>query len=192
MIYDFSRQILFIRAYESNVLHVKSYRSVFFLDVFISFRSISKYYQTIWKLIRLIVRLIHENSWLPSSVGHDIHIRPRTVPDHKFRSNDRKNWWNRSDPITGSVRAVPVIGSDLFSQILRSDHNLSTRSYQIQVLLPKTEQWLLNTEVLVPKTEQIFRTDPWSDLICWNSSDQILRSDLNCSNRSDAIRDRFE
>jgi len=54
---------------------MKLYRSVFFLDVFISFCSTSKYYQTIWKLIWLTIRLIHENSWLPSSVGHDIHMR---------------------------------------------------------------------------------------------------------------------
>jgi hypothetical protein len=71
----FQWTILVIRAYENSVPYVKSYRALFFLDVFISFCSTQKCYQTTWKLIWLTIRLIDENSWLLSSVWYGIYVK---------------------------------------------------------------------------------------------------------------------
>jgi hypothetical protein len=87
------------------VLHVKSYRSVFFLDIFISFGSISKYCQTIWKLIWLIIRLIHENSWLPPTVGHDIHMR---IPGYFRRPGYSPNNCNGTNSTSKRFRTLYV------------------------------------------------------------------------------------
>ena len=90
----FQYTILVTRTYESNVLYVKSYQSVFFLDIFISFCSTSKYNQTIWKLIWSTIRLIDENSWLPSQSRHDIHMRIINYFRRPGYSPSNCNWAN--------------------------------------------------------------------------------------------------